>query len=150
MPCKTLEELWNKGSLCADIDPGRGIYRILVPIGMKVSFLGEIKNHPGDAYPVAALQKKWAKYKDTSDGNVLYIGKANGTKGLQQRLRQYMRYGFDAGNNHRGGRAIFQIAEFENLLCEFEACANCEEREHQLLREFHAKHGTYPVANWRG
>ena len=80
---------------------------------------------------------------------ILYIGKANGEKGLFQRLRQYMRYGFDAGNNHRGGRAIFQVEGYENLICRWCVCENCEDKERLLLENFKRKYGTYPIANWR-
>lgn len=77
---------------------------------MAVTFKGTIDNHPGAAYPIESLEAKCVPSSD-----ILYIGKANGEKGLFQRLRQYMRYGFDAGNNHRGGRAIFQVEGYETL-----------------------------------
>ena len=102
-----------------------------------------IDNHPGDAYCVEDLEAK----RVSSD--ILYIGKANGKGGLFQRLRQYMRYGFDAGNNHRGGRAIFQVEGYENLICRWCVCENCEDNERLLLESFKRKYGTYPTANWR-
>lgn len=77
------------------------------------------------------------------------LGKANGEKGLFQRLRQYMRYGFGGGNNHRGGRAIFQVEGYENLICRWCICEHCEDKEHLLLENFKRKYGTYPIANWR-
>ena len=58
-----------------------------------------------------------------------------------------MRYGFDAGNNHRGGRAIFQVEGYENLICRWCVCENCEDKERLLLENFKRKYGTYPIAN---
>lgn len=111
---------------------------------MEVTFKEIIDNHPGTAYPIERLE---AKRVPSSD--ILYIGKANGEKGLFQRLRQYMRYGFGGGNNHRGGRAIFQVEGYENLICRWCICEHCEDKEHLLLENFKRKYGTYPIANWR-
>ena len=55
----------------------------------------------------------------------------------------------DAGNNHRGGRAIFQVKGYENLICRWCVCENCEDKERLLLENFKRKYGTYPIANWR-
>lgn len=139
----TLNELWNNLS---DIPTARGIYRILLPADLEIVFQDEISNHPGDAYPIEALQDKYGKSKSS---NILYIGKANGKRGLHQRLGQYMRYGFGTGKNHRGGRAIFQISGFEKLLCEYETCEDCEDEEHRLLDNFRQTYGTLPLANWK-
>ena len=112
----TLAELWDDFCRQKDFeDPllvpaKKGVYCIRIPAGMAVTFKGTIDNHPGAAYPIESLEAKCVPSSD-----ILYIGKANGEKGLFQRLRQYMRYGFDAGNNHRGGRAIFQVEGYENL-----------------------------------
>lgn len=114
----TLAELWDDFCRQKDFeDPllvpaKKGVYCIRIPAGMEVTFKDTIDNHPGAAYPIESLEAKRVPASD-----ILYIGKANGEKGLFQRLRQYMRYGFDAGNNHRGGRAIFQVKGYENLIC---------------------------------
>ena len=141
--CK-LVDLWD--AFCtrkSTVPKSKGIYCIRVPAGMRIVFKDAIDNHPGDAYRVEYLETK----RVPSD--ILYIGKANGKSGLFQRLRQYMRYGFDGGNNHRGGRAIFQVEGYENLICRWCVCENCEEKERLLLENFKRKYGTYPIANWR-
>lgn len=113
----TLTELWDDFCRQKDFeDPllvpaKKGVYCIRIPAGMEVTFKDTIDNHPGAAYPIERLEAK----RIPSSG-ILYIGKANGKRGLFQRLRQYMRYGFDGGNNHRGGRAIFQVEGYENLI----------------------------------
>ena len=145
----TLAELWDDFCGQKDIEEPhlvpakKGIYCIRVPAGMRIVFKDAIDNHPGDAYRVEYLETK----RVPSD--ILYIGKANGKSGLFQRLRQYMRYGFDGGNNHRGGRAIFQVEGYENLICRWCVCENCEDKERLLLENFKRKYGTYPIANWR-
>ena len=139
-----LADLW--ADFCkqkSTVPKSKGIYCIRVPSGMEIVFKDTIDNHPGDAYCVEDLEAK----RISSD--ILYIGKANGKGGLFQRLRQYMRYGFDAGNSHRGGRAIFQVEGYENLICRWCVCENCEDKERLLLESFKRKYGTYPTANWR-
>lgn len=143
MERKTLKELWDNYS---ELPAEHGIYRILIPNGMEITFKERIENHPDDAYLVPKLQEKYEKSRTSG---ILYIGKASGRRGLRQRLGQYLRYGFDSGKNHRGGRAIFQIEGFENLICEYEVCPNCEEVERQQLCEFQKTYGVFPVANWR-
>ena len=139
-----LADLW--ADFCkqkSTVPKSKGIYCIRVPSGMEIVFKDTIDNHPGDAYCVEDLEAK----RVSSD--ILYIGKASGKRGLFQRLRQYMRYGFGTGGNHRGGRAIFQIVGYEQLICEWYSCEQCEAEEHRLLEEFKHSYGTYPVANWR-
>lgn len=91
----TLAELWNDFCGQKDIEgphlvpAKKGVYCIRIPAGMEVTFKGTIDNHPGAAYPIESLEAKCVP-----SSGILYIGKANGEKGLFQRLRQYMRYGF--------------------------------------------------------
>lgn len=80
----------------------------------------------------------------------MYIGKANGRGGLRQRVLQYVKYGWGTAVNHKGGRAIWQVKDYPLLLLEYEACENCEQREHELLAAYKKENGTYPLANWRG
>ena len=98
-------------------------------------------------YPAKKLQEK---YEGCADQSILYIGKAEGKRGLRQRLKQYMDYGRGNGNIHAGGRAVWQISDCGLLLLAYEACENPGERERQLLQEYREKNGSYPLANWRG
>ena len=141
---KTLNELKDSFT---DIPPCRGIYRILLPDNMNISFTATIAGHSFDAYPLEKLSERYAVLKAA---RILYIGKASGKQGLRQRLRQYMNYGFNGGKNHHGGRVIFQIKGFENLLCQWTCVSNCEAEEHRLLQAFKQQYGDYPIANWRG
>ena len=69
---------------------------------------------------------------------------------LRQRVRQYIKYGWGAAANHKGGRAVWQVENFPILLLDYEVCEDCEQREHELLAAFKRENGVYPLANWRG
>ena len=98
----------------------------------------------------ARLARKCIAIDLCADKSVLYIGKANGRGGLRQRVRQYIKYGWGAAANHKGGRAVWQVENFPILLLDYEVCEDCEQREHELLAAFKRENGVYPLANWRG
>lgn len=141
----TLETLYR--SSCQGIPDAPGVYWVLAPEGLPIQFEPAALNRSAPLYPVDLLMQKYAACKDK---RILYIGKASGKKGLRQRLRQYMKYGWNKAVNHKGGRAIWQIQNAGMLLLTYEPCPDCVEREHQLLRDYRAVNGCYPLANWRG
>ena len=61
-----------------------------------------------------------------------------------------MHYGWNNATNHKGGRAIWQIEDAGLLLLAYEECEDGRIREKQLLADYKAKNGSYPLANWRG
>ena len=140
-----LHELHN--SNCSVIPDKPGIYFVLAPKDMEIRFLPTAKNMHASFYDVNVLQEKYAQ---CTDKQTLYIGKASGQKGLKQRLRQYMRYGWNEAVNHKGGRAIWQIEGAENLLLSYEICQDADAKEHALLADYKRNNGCYPLANWRG
>lgn len=144
-PATTLQTLYRCGCDC--IPEVSGVYWVLRPEGMTIRFTEHTYNHSTKLYPVEKLSRK---YKDCKDQEILYIGKADGKKGLRRRLKQYMNYGWDQATNHKGGRAIWQIEDVGLLLLAFEECENAATREKQLLTDYKAKNGSYPLANWRG
>lgn len=144
-PATTLATLLH--SKCEMIPDQPGIYRVIVPEELTVSFSAESLNSAVPAYPVDKLAKKYARCTDKS---IVYIGKANGRSGLRQRILQYMNYGCNKTANHKGGRAIWQIENYPLLLLAYEPCEDCEQREHQLLADYEKRNGVYPLANWRG
>jgi len=141
----TVEELYH--SNCGQIPDSAGIYRIVAPEGMQIRFLDTATNTAAPLYLAEDLRNRYEKCRNRS---ILYIGKAGGKRGLRQRLRQYMNYGWNQASNHKGGRAIWQMEHAGQLLVEYECCENCAEREHQLLKLFREKNGAYPVANHKG
>lgn len=141
----TLEEVHYTN--CNTLPCQPGIYRVLVPEKVPVTFIESPHNSSAESYPAALLEQK---YDLCADKSVLYIGKANGRGGLRQRVRQYIKYGWGAAVNHKGGRAVWQVENFPILLLDYEVCEDCEQREHELLAAFKRENGVYPLANWRG
>ena len=141
----TLEELHR--TKCSSLPCQPGIYRVLAPEKLPISFIEGSDNLRAKGYPAAILEQK---YGQCTDKTVLYIGKANGRGGLRQRVLQYVKYGWGTAVNHKGGRAIWQVKDYPLLLLEYEVCENCEQREHELLAAYKKENGTYPLANWRG
>lgn len=144
-PVTALSTLYS--SDCQNIPDEPGVYWVLAPDGFPIRFNETSSNHSAPFYSVDKLMKKYSACKERE---VLYIGKAKGKKGLRQRIRQYIKYGWNEGKNHKGGRAIWQIENAGMLLLTYEVCSDCEAREHQLLRAYQAANGCYPLANWRG
>lgn len=140
----TLQTLHD--TACAEIPEQPGLYFIYVPQSMSIRFQPTADNHHAPFYDVAVLQEK---YHNCGNPAVLYIGKASGKKGLRQRLRQYMKYGWNEAVNHKGGRAIWQVEHAKCLLLTCQVCPDADAREHQLLKEFRQKYRTLPLANWK-
>lgn len=103
-------------------------------------------------YPMEILQTKLEAVNSIQDKefkDILYIGKAEGKNGLRQRITQFVAYGYRDGNNHRGGRAIWQIENNKSLLLDYFVCENAEAKEREFLIEFEQKFHIYPFANWQ-
>lgn len=144
-PAVTVNQLCR--NRCSSIPDLPGIYWILAPEGMPIVFHDRAYHSKGQIYPP---EKLYHKFEHCAEHKTLYIGKAEGKHGLRQRLKQYMDYGRGQGKIHRGGRAIWQIENADFLLVAYEVCKQPGVQEHQLLREYRAQNGTYPLANWRG
>lgn len=144
-PATTLQTLYSFECNCVPEVPG--VYRILRPEGMPIRFTERAYNPSAKLYSAEQLSRK---YSACIDQEILYIGKADGKKGLRQRLKQYMNYGWGHATNHKGGRAIWQIEDTGLLLLAFEECKDARAREKQLLADYKTKNGSYPLANWRG
>ena len=90
-----------------------------------------------------------SKYEKVKISDLLYIGKANGKNGLYQRIQQYIKYGLGIGSTHKGGRAIFQLKNWQKLLVLYVPVTDCEKEEKEILTKFKNAMGTYPLANFR-
>lgn len=135
----------------ADIPTEKGIYIVKIPYGFNLKFLDSTTsfshlNSKSLLYDVPLLEEKYFRLIDK---DILYIGKAACKKGLQQRIRQYINYGYQKSKIHRGGRAIWQIKNCDQLIIEFSICDDCESQEKKLLSDYYIRNGSYPVANWR-
>ena len=110
-PAVTLQELCCDG--CRAVPEVPGVYWVLAPEGMLIRFSEQEYRPKAKIYPAKKLQEK---YEGCADQSILYIGKAEGKRGLRQRLKQYMDYGRGNGNIHAGGRAVWQISDCGLLL----------------------------------
>ena len=132
-----------QNNTCDYIPKQSGVYRVLNLSDIPITFLPQSTNTKFPAYDVAKLQ---AKYDKTKSSGVLYIGKG---VDLNKRIKQYVKYGLNLVKNHKGGRSIFQIAEYKKLCIEVILCDNCECVEKNMLVGFRNKFGELPVANMR-
>ena len=134
---------------CSTVPKDSGIYVIDIPKGFQVKFKNtttaiEVFNGHSMLYPAEELQEKY----EQSDKRRLYIGKAAGTNGLRQRLRQMIQYGWRNATNKRGGRAIWQIENCYELLEGYFICENPRIKETELLNKYIEDYKVMPVANW--
>ena len=132
---------------CSSIPKCPGVYRVTC-IGQPVLAVNEkSSNDSALLYDAAIL---CSKYNQCKDKKVLYIGKANGKNGLQQRLKQYVLYGYNKSKIHKGGRAIWQLENSKDFMVEYACVDNPEEMEKQLITKYKEQNnGSYPLANWR-
>ena len=142
---------------CSAISRERGIYL--------VSYLGDTRPifypkgtggyHKGSDsnVDIFELERKWV------DGTiVVYIGQAGGMRDgkwsdatLYRRIRQYIRFGQGQPVGHRGGRYIWQMKNYEDLIFCWKPLPNNIEDpmkvEGELLKEFKKIYGRLPFAN---
>lgn len=119
-----------------------GVYRVLNLDDTPITFLPN-SNTNFSCYSVKKLQDKYSK---TKSSGVLYIGKGIN---LYKRIKQYIQYGLNLAHNHKGGRSIFQIQNYNQLYIEIIPCNNCECTEKNMLLGFKDIFGELPVANMR-
>lgn len=128
-----------------------GVYVVLrknsrAPVFLATSPAGPFKGRD-PTIPVEALRAAWVP-----EACVLYVGKAGGygmQATLRGRLRSYLRHGAGAPAPHWGGRAIWQLADADELLIAWRTVTKGEprDRERSLIAEFIAAFGKRPFAN---
>ncbi len=145
---KQIKELLNNYS---SLPKANGIYIVTNEEDEDVEFLDTttaITEYNGRSllYDKVKLIEKYNK----GNKKVLYIGKAACDNGrLQKRMSELLDYAQGNCNNHRGGRALWQIKDWDKLMiyhCEVD-CA--EDKEKELIRLHKAEYSVFPVANWR-
>lgn len=145
----SIKQLYNEKF--KQVPKANGVYILIRPRNMKIKFLKDttaitVFDGKNMLYDLDILYEKYLG----SDKNVLYIVKDGERNKLRNRIRQLIRYGYNEVNNHRGGRAIWQIENNRNLLLGLLVCSDPENKEKELLKEyFHNNNGVLPVANWK-
>lgn len=134
---------------CRTITTGPGIYLVIRESCEHPKFLhkGTGGKHDGKDlnYLIEDLENKWI-----DNENILYIGKTD--KSLRGRIRTYMKFGSGEDVPHRGGRAIWQLPDSEELIIawkELLATISAREIEAKMIQQFKDTHqGRHPFANW--
>jgi len=105
------------------------------------------------SYPGGRLEAAWV------DGSaIVYVGKAGrapgSRRGLRARLREYAAFGSGKAVGHRGGRAIWHLDDYAQLLVAWRETApgrRASDEESEMLADFITHHaGRLPFANMRG
>ncbi|MFD1722875.1 hypothetical protein [Amnibacterium endophyticum] len=137
----------------AGVPQAPGVYAVLrtsgaAPMFMRESSGGRFKGKDPAIAP-EALERAWV------DGpEVVYIGKATrgsaGRRGLEKRLDEYRRFGAGEPVGHWGGRAIWQLADRDELLVAWNATEeDAAAVESRMLGDFRDRYGVLPFANLR-
>ncbi|MFG3343953.1 hypothetical protein ACGF1Z_02685 [Streptomyces sp. NPDC048018] len=133
------------------VPTGHGIYVVIRADTAPPSFLptspaGHLKGRD----PSVSAEKLGDAWVDGA--TVVYIGKAAGRNGLNQRLGDYRRHGLGLLAGHWGGRYIWQLADSDALLVAWRLMTGDDpgEAEQDLVDEFKQLHGgALPFANLR-
>lgn len=123
---------------------------VLKPENLRINILPTttaITEYKGESmlYDSNMLNLKYEK----SDKNILYIGKAGGDNRLRGRIRQLVKYGYCEADNHRGGRAVWQIENNRGLKIGYFTCNSLESKERELLEIYNRNYDVLPLANWQ-
>lgn len=152
------DELEREGKLIS-IEETSGIYLIRMPDNFKIDIRPstdaiDVYKERSMLYGMERLKDKWKTIcHGEVDNKIVYIGKADRNsktkRNLRKRVTELIKYGYGECNNHRGGRAIWQLENNKELLLEVIQCENPREKEREFLINYHNKCGEYPFANFK-
>ena len=140
---KTIRELVEEKKL---IPAQKGVYVVLRESESTPQFLlkgtgGHFKGKDPNV-PISELKENWVEGTP-----IVYIGKSNG---LCKRLSQYLRFGQGANVSHWGGRYIWQLVDYLDLVICWKTLEDDDPREMErlMIAEFKENHaGKRPFAN---
>ena len=147
----------------SNIPKTSGIYIVELADNKKINILEtssakkEYKDYKGKIHNLIYTKTELENKLLTVDKKILYIGKAEAKQGgLFDRISQLIKYAYGNCDNHRGGRALWQIKDWENILNIYWYEDDEAEKLEKHLLKLHAKEHpnkkkgfTYPFANWR-
>ncbi|MGU7781354.1 hypothetical protein [Burkholderia sp. PU8-34] len=134
---------------CRDVPTAAGVYVVIraatgVPRFLLTSSAGRFKGLD-PSYPEQTVSDAWVP-----GATLVYVGKAAGEKGLRQRLGELVRFAYGANVGHRGGRLLWHLPDWEQLLVRWRTCPphSADAVEAALIEQFcHAQDGRRPYAN---
>jgi len=96
------------------------------------------------SYPLEVVTSAWVP-----KARIVYVGKAAGRKGLRQRVRQLIDFGFGKAVGHRGGRLLWHLGGHHELKLFWMECQreDADGLETRLISGFKARYGVRPYAN---
>lgn len=148
---KTVPELWTDKSIIPRI---KGVYLVINPSHENTEFIspGVGGFFKGKDPNVSILE---LKENHVENSQVVYIGKAGSLTGkgnLNSRIGQYLRFGKTKNVGHWGGRFIWQIKNYNELVICWKPTPNEDPREieKQLLLSYQEQFGKRPFANLIG
>jgi len=128
-----------------------GVYVVVreavgAPTFLRDSRAGQFKGLT-PSYPEEIVKAAWVP-----NATVVYIGKGAGRNGLRQRVRQLVSFAYGANVGHRGGRLLWHLSDWEDLLVRWVECPreSVDAVKAALIKRFQREHGdTLPYANRR-
>lgn len=148
---KSVEELWADKSPIPRI---KGVYLVINPKFEQPEYInpgvGGFFKGKNPNVPISVLVDNHVQ-----NSQVVYIGKAGSPTGsatLNSRLGQYLRFGRTKNVGHWGGRLIWQLKNYSDLIFCWKPTPNADPREVEkhLLSEYISQFGTRPFANLTG
>lgn len=138
----------------SDVPREPGVYVVMrladeAPAFLHSSVAGRFKGRD-PSIAAERLEANWV-----TGTQIVYIGKAtpgrDGRRGIRQRLDEYRRIGAGEAVGHWGGRLIWQLADWNELVIAWKETPDEDAGavESRMLVEFVADHGKLPFANLR-
>lgn len=131
-----------------DLPPQHGVYIVVREPGPRPVFLPASVGGPHKRKPltveVNVLQQVWR-----DDAEIVYVGKAGGRLGLQERLLAYAKQGRGRSAGHAGGRFVWQLPASNELLVGWRETGDIDvgDVEEALLALHIHQFGRRPFAN---
>ncbi|NOQ24745.1 MAG: hypothetical protein GQ564_05215 [Bacteroidales bacterium] len=148
---KTVDELWTDKSC---IPKTKGVYLVINPTFKKTDF---ILSGVGGFFKGKDPNVNISELKNNLvlNSQVVYIGKAGSPTGkatLNSRLVQYLRFGKTKNVGHWGGRYIWQLKNYSDLIFCWKTIPNEDPREIEkyLLNLYIKQFNKRPFANLTG
>jgi hypothetical protein len=142
----TVQQLF--GYRYREVPPRCGVYVVIrdtttPPTFLQTSSAGRFKDLD-PSYSDSVVKAAWVP-----GARIVYIGKASGARGLKQRIRQLIDFGFGKPVGHRGGRSLWHLSDYPTLRLQWLKCAcpDADAMETRFISQFKAAYDARPFAN---